>query len=332
VRLLVGLLAHEEPESVADQVAAFTRYLPGSPILIFNGGPDDHLFDGVPAAVCRYSTPLQWGRGLELVQLGLARQAHEDGVDYDYLLTVDSDMMLIKDGFDAYLGALLAEHDYMGAFLRQVSPPSRHVWTWRLTLQRRLWADIIGPPPFATVYNPGQLTRRVLFDRLFASPQQYQRLLGELQRTRLNCLEELLWPALAARLGLRLRGYPDAQAQALARIHDEGSLRAALADDEVYLVHKVPLDLATEERGLLVRARDGSVPDLPVRPAPAADAGEIPVLADSAIPPAARLGNLRLRAETATWAVRRRPPRLDDLDTLLRTRRYAPAADPVTGG
>jgi hypothetical protein len=204
------------------------------------------------------------------------------------------------------------------------------VWTWRLTLQRRLWADIIGPPPFATVYNPGQLTRRVLFDRLFASPQQYQRLLGELQRTRLNCLEELLWPALAARLGLRLRGYPAAQAQALTRVHDAGSLQAALGDDGVYLVHKVPLDLATGERALLLRARDGSVPERPGRPD--APAGEIPVLLDSAMPTGARLGNLRLRAETATWAVRRRPPRLDDLDTLLRTRRYAPAADPVTGG
>jgi hypothetical protein len=182
------------------------------------------------------------------------------------------------------------------------------------------------------VYNPGQLTRRVLFDRLFASPQQYQRLLGELQRTRLNCLEELLWPALAARLGLRLRGYPAAQAQALARVHDAGSLRAALADDEVYLVHKVPLDLATEERDLLLRARDGSVPDLVVSPASTAAPAPIPVLADSAVPPGARLGNVRLRAEAAAWSLGRSRPRLHDLETLLRTRRYAPADDPMTGG
>lgn len=255
-----GLLAHSEPKCVADLIDSVHHYAPDSSILLFNGGLDDALGKHLGIETCRYSRPVRWGKGLQHFLLGVMRQLREDQWEYDYLVTLDSDMLLIQKGLASRLVELMRDADYMAAFYRAYPKGDDWLWGQRMYLQWRQWGPLLGPPPVRACYNPGQVLSHEYVEALFAW-SRFSTLQRELERSKLQVLEELVWPSLVDALGLRAKPWPDLEASALHGFHPPTRV-AQLQANGVHLLHKVKMDISAPERIFARSLRIGSPIDV----------------------------------------------------------------------
>ncbi len=257
--LAFGLLAHAQADCVAELLESLNLYSPGSRVLLFNGGYDEGLGDRLGLETCRYSRPVRWGRGLHHFVLAVVRQMHEDHWEFDYLVTLDSDMLVIGEGLGERLADLMRDADYMAAFNRAAPRGSGWLWSERMYKQWRQWGPLLGPESLRICYNPGQVLSTEYARRLMAWPKLPQ-LCREFERSRLQVIEELVWPSLADALGLNGRSWPDVEASALHGLHTPSHI-SELRSRGVSLLHKVKMDLSAPERVYAGALRRGERPD-----------------------------------------------------------------------
>ena len=311
--LLFALLAHSHPESVAEQVAALRATSPGCHVVAFNGGRDPHLFRGLDVEECAYRWPIRWGWGLDRYELGVMLHARDRGLQYDHLVVLDSDMLPVRPGFGAWLDGWLGEASYAAAFLRTEPPSTSHYWTRALYQQRSAWRDVLGPGPYAAVFNPCQVFRRELVEAILDGPH-VPRLAGELDRTRLICMEELLWPNLVPALGRSSARLPPEQEAALHGEHTVEDVERLVSDPGVYFVHKVPLDVTHPVRSALRAALQETTgasathhASVPRSTAPATSTGTDPIQWEMRMTPRVRAVEALFAAQAVAWRLRPRP-------------------------
>jgi hypothetical protein len=234
--------------------------VPGAEVALFNGGTDPHLTDGVNADVCPYSRPLRLGN-LVPFHWGIMRWLGQIGQHYDFLLTLDSDMLITRRGLAGYLDRVMADSEFMGAYYRVEHPSSpeskaaariNHGW-------RRWWQQLFGTgcPSFAV--NPGMVFRREYVDktlRFSMSPAIIKRA----ARSRIYGIEEFIYPTLAVTLGCNPVSNPGSWGIGGERTPTE--IRWCLGDTDVFLLHKVRMDLDIPERRIIREIALGHEPDL----------------------------------------------------------------------
>jgi len=115
---LFACLVHEDPESIGDLARNLSHLDPDSTILLYNGGRDPTLLqrcfdvEGPQPIVHPAPTPQQWGRlhgfAIDCMRFGLTR------IGFDTLTIVDSDQLLLRPGYSAYIARFLAAHPDAG--------------------------------------------------------------------------------------------------------------------------------------------------------------------------------------------------------------------------
>jgi hypothetical protein len=262
-RALLAVLAHHQPDALARLVANLRAFTSDAQVVLFNGGSDPTLGRGLDVEVCPYSRPLDYGR-LARFHFETLRWLAEQRVDYEFVVTVEPDMALLGPGLEDAVSGRLRKHGsgYLAAGLWER--------TWSalpIGMTRRKWHDIWQPllggeRPWGCL-NPGQVFGRGYADRLLALP-----LLGELldrmDRTRIHAMEEVVWPTLAASLGLAPNWPPYGRTIALHR-HPPQTYRRLLAEPGPHLVHKVGTAPDDPDRQIVSAVVAGRTPefDLP---------------------------------------------------------------------
>lgn len=244
---------------LADQLQNLRVFSPGSRIVVFNGGTDRHLTDGLDVAVCPASQPLAHHR-VGLFHGLVMRWLHDERTEFDLLVTLDSDMLLIKQGLEERLEAALSGADYSGAHPGVILSDTR----WRPG-QRFLakwpgeWQGLFGIEHPRRSFNPGQVFSPS-YVTAFATWEKRDRLLQMLAGTRLDALDEIVWATLGPALGLRTASHPGDRGLQLRR-HAPVELADYLADPDVHLVHRVGMTVEALDRRLLRELRDGKSVD-----------------------------------------------------------------------
>lgn len=187
-RLHVGILAHDQRFVLPHMVGNIHTFVPDVPeakVVLYNGGRDSALHHGLDVEVCPYSKPLPYGK-LEMLALDVMKWLYEERRKYDFLVTLDSDMLFIKPGFPDYLKVVMANSAYMGVRFQEVLP--RTTWSTGKGFRskwKRVWQPVFQTTnPFAA-YNPGQVFRKEYVDKLMnreVQPDHCSR--GEMECTR----------------------------------------------------------------------------------------------------------------------------------------------------
>ena len=251
-KICFGLLAHNEPDCLADLVDNIRVFAPGADIVLFNGGRDAHLADGLGIEVCPYSQPLGYER-VAYYHYALMRWLNEERRDYDFLVTLDSDVLLIKPGLGDYLDRTMAHAGYMSVLFREIDlvdpwiPGRMFHSKWE-----RVWQPIFGTRYPYGCFNPGQTFRREYAERLLQFPR-LEELLSRIDRSSLHNLEELVWASLAVTLECRPRAFPETMENAVRYLkrHSPRDIRGWLADPDVYFIHPITMEMDAPERRLI---------------------------------------------------------------------------------
>jgi hypothetical protein len=260
-RVLFAILAHDNPPCLQDLIENVRIAAPGSDVVLYNGGPDRELARGLDIALCGDSQPLHhdW---ITPFPWAVMRWAAGEKVEFDYLITLEGDMLLLRPGLPERLSTLMAGSDYMAAHFGSIdswwhpwSIGRRARWQW----QRSGWAELLGTDRPYGAFGPGQVMSRRYVDRLLAHPRLPE-IIDRAQRSRLRALVEIIYPTLAVSLGCAPVRNPASRAMLLRR-HSAAELLSYAEDPDVHLVHKVGLGLADQDRAFVNHACRTSVAD-----------------------------------------------------------------------
>lgn len=282
-----SLLAHERPECVIDLVRNIRFHDPDSPILLYDGSAAGDLVDHrLPWArwgveIVRNPRPMKWGR---LHGFALDCLAHLRDRDFDCMTIVDSDQVMLRQDYSAFLGSHFREVGVLSSDARQHRPGARIGPVDAAYSERALWQPLLdrfeaGNDAFVHwTFWPGTVIGaqcgRAIAD-LFTDPQ-LRRIMAA---SKLWATEEVLFPTLARLLGFPVNQNPcRGDWTQYKRRWSARDVDAARSDPRTFWMHPVNRVLDDPLRSHL-RGRCGHYRITEPAPLPHAAAGDAAIMA-----------------------------------------------------
>ena len=254
LRNVFACLVHESPECVIDLVRNLRHFDPPSRIVLYDGSPGGHLLDPrLPwqawgATLHPAPRPMKWGalHGFALDCIRLL----QSGEDYDTLTVVDSDQLLLRPGYSAWLtsqaGALPGlgvlsnrpERQDHRSTIAPVKTAQAELALWRSWLEQfeggvDKWVHWSFWPSTVITRAAGQaVLERFDHDGTLATL---------LASSRLWATEEILFPTLAALLGFRVERNPCSdQYLQFRKVYGLPDVQRAFEAPQCFWMHPVP--------------------------------------------------------------------------------------------
>ncbi|MEI7028203.1 hypothetical protein WBG83_21275 [Paenibacillus sp. y28] len=238
-------MAHDNESMLAEQIKNLRHYVPNAKITLYNGGtnPGFGQKHGIP--ICPYSRPLQYGK-LGRYVWDMMTWLQETKADYKYFINLDSDVLFIKPGFEAFIDEMMEGFDCMGAHMQvQHSPQDNPQFYPGMTLWKEWpkWQPFFQTDYFARYFNPVQIYRHSMVERIVAETDR-SRLEHLLQVTDTFAMEEMLYATLAMKYGGSCREYPWDYTESLQYVRTvqpitAQEMKAAKSQPHYYWIHPV---------------------------------------------------------------------------------------------
>lgn len=203
-KICFALLVHNRREIVIDLLDNLRYYCPNSSIVLFNGGDDPELCEGLGYPVCPTSRKLVYGV-TAVYMLEVMKWLEDTGEEYDYLINLDSDVFFLKKGYESFIIDEMKDKDYMG--VGNKVPDDDFYCLLQLRHEKRMWEPLLGKEPYIESFNVGQVYSRTLVQRILSS-EQYRLLHKNLLKTQSFGVDELVYATLVDRLGIQVHSYP----------------------------------------------------------------------------------------------------------------------------
>ncbi|PLT35745.1 hypothetical protein [Bacillus sp. V5-8f] len=213
---------------------------------MFNGGEDTSFYKGLPIDLCPYSKPLKHGK-LSEFHYGVMKMLEREQFTYDFLVTLDSDMLLIKPGFEEFIHKTMKNSLYMGVNFQTIDKGTewiigrRFLYKWKSKFQKYFQIE----KPYGS-FNPCQVFRHKYVQK-FVEDAMTVPLLHEVGVSKLEALEEIIYASYAVKIKANPVSNPGSHALVLRR-HSVEELDAYLRDDQVFFVHKVGMNYKDPDR------------------------------------------------------------------------------------
>jgi hypothetical protein len=259
-RVVVAISAYNEPSCLADLVENVRYFMKPNVVIVFDCSREQDLCERLDVDRCPTSRPLRWGH-LAPFFVEVMQWLERRGVDYDYLVTLHSDMLLIRHGLDDYLDEQMVNSEYMApGYLRtddwcesRIPYLRRFHYGWR-----RIWGPLFGIDGPSWGYSPGQVFRREYADKLKKFPRS-ERLLELAYRSRILGIEEVFFATMADAMGCNPLRMPEEHGchQPVVTLP---RLKGYLETPSVYFIHKVRLSESDPVRVAMKDLRLGLMP------------------------------------------------------------------------
>lgn len=258
IRICFAVLVHHRRDVVIDLLDNIRCYCPNSSIVLYNGGNDPDLCNGLGYPVCPTSRKLEYGV-TAVYMLEIMQWLEEINHPYDVLINLDSDVLFARDGFEAYISSEMADKDYMGVGTK--IPDEDFYCLMQLRPEIDRWKPLLGEEPYRESFNVGQAYSRRLVRRLL-SFKKYDLLLTNLRETRAFGVDEIVFATITNRLGYVLHSYRDDVASTIRyRPHyplDETIISLNKRAD-CFLIHPVFRNMKDETRAFIREAMKRSI-------------------------------------------------------------------------
>ncbi|WP_051633787.1 glycosyltransferase family 2 protein [Bacillus sp. UNC41MFS5] len=250
-KICFSILVHKNRDLVKQLIDNVKYYCPNSSIVLFNGGKDPHLCDGLDVPVCPTSRKLE--RGYTTIYfLETMEWMEELGIEYEYFINLDSDSLFFRHGYEEFVQAQMQGIDYMAVKLRV--PESDWYIGKELKKDLSRWKELFDVNPFLGIFNVGQIMRRS-FVRALLQSDTNEKLKKALQETISFGTDEFLFVNMAVKLGLRVKRYPNQTDSKLIRYRPYFTLDEIIYYinniKESWLCHPITLDKEDPVRKLI---------------------------------------------------------------------------------
>jgi hypothetical protein len=254
-----AVLAHAHEPLVLNLVRSLAETYPTSSVTVFNGGRDADFLRGSGVTVNPHSSPVRYGNMMPF-HVGTLRWLVETAPDYDFLVTLDHDVMVLKGGFDRYLAERLGPDGFGAARLRPA--PLDEEWTLGGTTMpylrrhwQRQWEPLLGLPDPWWGFNPVQAFARRVVEAMWAHPERAA-IVDRAVRSHIWAIEEAVMASWALATGAT--PVPLAGEEAIAwRNIAVADLARHLATPDTCFVHRVPMVADAPERIAVELLRSG---------------------------------------------------------------------------
>lgn len=249
-RICFAICAHDQRPVLEDMIANLRVAAPDEDIVVYNSGGPGFDLSGLDAEVCPTSRPLRYS-SLVRFHVEILRWLAGRERPPKYVVSLEPDMMLARRGFADFLDHTMSGAAYMGVRFHEVAPGWRENpigrrarWKWG-----EGWRDLLGTPWPCHSFNPGQVFGREYVEKLAAFPNLDQ-IIARAEASRLRAIEEVVLPSLAAGMDCRPIANPGSRALTL-KWYPPATLADFLADESVFLVHRVSMDLGAADRRMV---------------------------------------------------------------------------------
>ena len=230
-------------------------------MVLFNGGNNKTFAANLGVDHCPYSKPLKFGK-LANFHYGVMKMLEEEQYVYDFLVTLDSDMLMIKPGFLEFLDYTMADSEYMGANFQKIEKQTdwiigrRFLYKWPKKFKHYFEIDT----PYGC-FNPGQVFRREYVSQFVNDPKT-DPLMKAVEESKLAALEEVIFATFAIKIQANPVCNPGSHSL-LHRRHLLTEIQRYMKDPNVYLVHKVGMKVDDPDRVFSQQIRKGRIPVIP---------------------------------------------------------------------
>lgn len=199
-----AILVHENRNLIKQLIENVQYFCPNSKIVLYNGGNDPTLCEGLGVPVCPTSRKLKYG-WTTIYFLETMEWLEELGIQYEYFINIDSDALFIRKGYEEFIQTEMVDTDYMAVNLRIAEED----WPIGKELKKDIdrWKELFIVNPFYGIFNVGQVFSRS-FVKALLEPELKQRLKNALLETRSFGTDEILFVNMAKELGFRTKKYP----------------------------------------------------------------------------------------------------------------------------
>jgi len=209
--VLFVVLAHRQRDCLIDLINNLQAYCRNSRIVVYNGGTDLSLIEGLASESVMpfpHARPVTYGRLLHLLEV--FEWVEDANLAFDYLVSLDADMLLIKDGFEDYLDRNMSA-EYWGVGLT-VAPVGTVGWSNEPYFAQEfeaVWHPLFQSNVLARVFNPGQVFRRSAVHKIVGYIRSHRQAVDRvIEESRAFAVEEVLYPSLALHSGCKCDRMP----------------------------------------------------------------------------------------------------------------------------
>lgn len=260
-KICFAILVHEKKELVKQLIDNVRHFCPNSAIVLYNGGYDRTLCEGLDVPVCPSSRKLHYGY-TTIYFLETMEWLEELGIQYEYFINIDSDALFFRKGYEEFIQTEMMDTDYMGVKFRI---PHKD-WNIGRELKKDIkrWKKIFNVKPLYGVFNVGQVISRPLVKALL-EPERKKKLRKALVETTSWGTDEILFVNMAKELGFRQKGYPNSLDAKMIRYRPyikQNEMIDHLMHNNGYLCHPVSREHDNPVRKLIRHIEKGQNSDL----------------------------------------------------------------------
>lgn len=251
-RIVLVIVAHDDPDSLADLVRNARHFCPSAELYLYNSGDDPSLGADLGVGMVPSPRRLHYAK-VTAFFFDMFEWLAGDNVAFDYAVNLETDMLFIRKGYERFISKHMAGHDYMAPrFARFTSKKSR--WRPIRSLRPELpqWYKAFGFDHTHEGFSPAQVFSRRYVERLLGHPQypEIRRLHGE---NKSFTLQEVLFPTLTDLLKVKGQSYPAGLEPTIRYrpYHSVQGVKRALAMPDSYLVHPVRREMDNPARAFI---------------------------------------------------------------------------------
>jgi hypothetical protein len=189
------VMEHADHFALGNMISNLRHFCPEAVLALYNSGVDESLGRDLDILMVPSPRPYEYAK-ITSFFFEIFEWVAKTGIQYDYLLNMETDLMFIQKGFEEFLRKQMRDVDYMAPNLTGAIPKTSKWRPYRsLKPEMSRWHEFFGFCYLKGAFSPAQVFSRNYIETLL-NHQKYSHLKLLLRENASFTLQEVLFPTL----------------------------------------------------------------------------------------------------------------------------------------